>query len=407
MKFVLRTSLRIVRAPENIPVFLGDKIRPGSMFAPVSCADLWEREPWRNKLRALLRRRWEPSQSHLQEMAISLFKREVVGGDGDFGPELMELLYERFSRDVDDEPLCKADAQKASALQTFTLTSQIRLGEMSPGGARLSLSIAEREPWLAFLIYPMERKVPIVSLKWFVSIDFTQTLLSIRKAGHACADDIISYLYEMLFLQQKTAIAIHEYFRLAGIVYESKRENAIINAEVDAIMQADLIFAYLKASIEKSMALLAVTYNIKGYDSRRRHQSRVSALLDGLPDYVKEAYYWSYVKEIITSELLEDVNTFRNGLLHKKGIADLQPHNYVDINPSDAPFNKISAVLMEQHSRNTAVFLCILALLTDSLVELNPDGDEEWFASRIVPLAEKTARKIYSRTHLDAFEGAS
>jgi hypothetical protein len=59
-------------------------------------------------------------------------------------------------------------------------------------------------------------------------------------------------------------------------------------------------------------------------------------------------------------------------LLHKRGIADLQPHNYASIGAKLLPFRKVFAVLHEQHAKNTAVLLCGLALLTDKLVELDP-----------------------------------
>jgi hypothetical protein len=87
--------------------------------------------------------------------------------------------------------------------------------------------------------------------------------------------------------------------------------------------------------------------------------------------------------EFLTSKNLEELNNYRTGLLHKKGIADLQPHNYVGVKPEDLPIAKIYHVLHEQHAKNTAMLLCALALLTDELVSADPPTlDQEAFLSQ-------------------------
>jgi hypothetical protein len=58
--------------------------------------------------------------------------------------------------------------------------------------------------------------------------------------------------------------------------------------------------------------------------------------------------------------------------LHKKGISELQPHNYVGEKAEKLPLLKIFNIVHEQHVKNTAVLICILAILTDELVRMVP-----------------------------------
>jgi hypothetical protein len=62
---------------------------------------------------------------------------------------------------------------------------------------------------------------------------------------------------------------MHEYLRLTDYANRQKNESLFINAEINAIMIADLVFSYLKASIEKSIVLLGLTHNIDNLDSKR------------------------------------------------------------------------------------------------------------------------------------------
>jgi hypothetical protein len=87
----------------------------------------------------------------------------------------------------------------------------------------------------------------------------------------------------------------------------------------------------------------------------------------------------------LSSASLQELNSYRSGLLHKKGIADLQPHAYVKKNPRDAPFISLFEVLHEGHSKNTACLLACLAILTDEIVRLQgrPSGSELEFMTEI------------------------
>ncbi len=66
-------------------------------------------------------------------------------------------------------------------------------------------------------------KIPITSFAHYLDMHFEFAVNSIRKANHPEADDIISYLYELLNIQQKIAISLHEYLRLTHYPQLKKR----------------------------------------------------------------------------------------------------------------------------------------------------------------------------------------
>lgn len=157
-------------------------------------------------------------------------------------------------------------------------------------------------------------------------------------------------------------------------LYGSKKAEGdlLLNAEIDTIMKADLVFSYLKASLEKTVALTGLVYGVTNIDSKKNHASRMKSLADAMPEGIESTPYGAFLLEFLKSENLEELNSYRSGLLHKKGIADLQPHNYVGHGIAKLPFGKIFALLHEQHAKNTGVLMSALALLTDQLVMLDP-----------------------------------
>src|SRR5436189_4500865 len=130
----------------------------------------------------------------------------------------------------------------------MTILTRMRYNETSD---ILHLSLGQKVAFICLLTYPMVIKIPIVSIQYFVTIHSTFAFNSIRKSNHQHADAIIDYLYEILYLQQKIASSLHEYLRLIAYTESQKDEALFIKAEINAIMNADLLFSYLKASVEK------------------------------------------------------------------------------------------------------------------------------------------------------------
>jgi hypothetical protein len=119
---------------------------------------------------------------------------------------------------------------------------------------------------------------------------------------------------------------------------------------------------------------LGLIYLISDLDSKKTHRAKLSALRSGLPVELEGLYYFKFTMEFISSENLDQLNTYRSGLFHKRGISDLQPHNYVGEKAEDLPLKKIFEILHEQHVKNTGVLISTLAILTDDLVKRDPPG---------------------------------
>jgi hypothetical protein len=318
-----------------------------------------------------LKLRWQPSDAIIQESARQIFLDDVFGTDADYGPDLLRLMIYHHSKEWDLRALKEQDIARANALEAFTGLTRMRLAGVRSLPA-LNLQFAERAPQLAFLAVPMSVKIPVISFQYFLDVHVAFAFNSIRRASHLYADDLIAYLYELLFLQQKIAISLNEFVRLAAFSGEKKDKALLINAEVTAIIWADSVFSYLKASIEKTIAFAGLTFGAKDLDSKKTHKAKMDALVKVLPQTLRNTSYGSFFSEYVKSEYLEELNNYRSGLLHKKGIADLQPHNYVSVNAQKLPLLNIFSVMHEQHAKNTGLLVSALALLTDKLVESDP-----------------------------------
>ncbi|SMD31822.1 hypothetical protein SAMN04488029_0160 [Reichenbachiella faecimaris] len=356
--------------PEDLVVLLGKEKQKESIFAAIYTRELWKAEPFRNKLKSIITIHWQPNEKIIQQFARETLLREVFGSKADYGDKLFELIDWHHSRKWKLDHLTKIDKMKSDAFNGMTGLTRIRFWELLP--VSFNLKLFERAPQMCVLVDAMVVKIPVVSFQYYMDIHMSFAFNSIRKAGHPLATDLISYIYDLQFIQQKIAISLHEFLRLV-IYAENQKENAFfINAEINAIMGADLVFSYLKASIEKIILVVAITHGIKNLDGKKEHRQKLNALKEKLPKHVKNQHYCQFILEFIESENLSELNNYRSGILHKKGISDLQPHNYVGSKASDIPLRKIFEVLVEQHSKNTAMLLGAYALLTDELVRKDP-----------------------------------
>src|SRR5690606_11764303 len=99
-------------------------------------------------------------------------------------------------------PLSDPDNDRARALDTLGALTRLYLMRFQdhPG---LCLRLARDYPGPAHLVYPLVVKIPVVSLRYYVDVVASDAFAAIRAADHPQGDDIIAYLYELLFLQQK------------------------------------------------------------------------------------------------------------------------------------------------------------------------------------------------------------
>ncbi len=360
----------LFRLPVDLLVFLGKEQQKESLFAAIYTRELWNAEPLNNKIKSLLTLSWKPNDKMVQKFARETLLREVFGSYADYGNKLFELMDWHYSKKWNLENLTENDRMKSDAFNGMTGLTRTRFWEVLP--IPFNLRLHERAPQMCLLANPMVVKIPILSFQYYMDIHMSFAFNSIRKANHSQATDLISYIYDIQYIQQKIAISLHEFLRLT-IYAENQKENALfINAEINAIMGADLVFSYLKASIEKIILLVALTHGIKNLDGKKQHKQKLAALKKELPDYAKKQYYCQFILEFIESENLSELNNYRSGILHKKGISDLQPHHYVGTKATEIPLKNVFDVLLEQHSKNTAMLLGAYALLTDELVRKDP-----------------------------------
>lgn len=375
------------RKPDSWLLPLGTEHQKGSMGAKVFSKDVWRYEKPMKKIKSIIFFKWSPSENIIIELARKYLIFELFGGPDNFGDQLFKLMTWHFSQIWDDE-LSELDKVKAEAMMAMSGLTLLRYDKIEP--ELLSLNLATKFPMICFLAYPMIVKIPVVSMRNFLFIDSPFAFNSIRKSNHPFARQIISYLYEILFLQQKIAISLYEFYYRILYAENNKKESLFINAEVNAIMYGDSVFTYLKASIEKIIALIGYTHEIDSIDSKKTHSARINALNE-IPKKMQESHYFEFIMEFVKSENLDEINSYRTGLLHRFGISELQPHNYVGEKAEKIPLRKIFSILHEQHSKNTAILICALAMLTDKLCQLDPPTytfedipwDKDWLTELI------------------------
>jgi hypothetical protein len=217
----------------------------------------------------------------------------------------------------------------------------------------------------------MMAKIPVTALRYFLDIHVHFAFNEIRRSKHPHADDLIALLYDTLFLQQKIAVALKKLLEHTAWAGAQKDGAILVAAELDAIMAADLLFAYEKASVEKTMAIVGHTLELR-LEDKKTHKKRLEQLKTALPESARNTPYVDLLLSLVSSDALKELNDYRSGLLHKKGIAELQPHNYAGMRGDANALLKLFSLLHEQHAKNTAILLAALALLTDDLVRRAP-----------------------------------
>ncbi len=200
--------------------------------------------------------------------------------------------------------------------------------------------------------------------------------LRLRRSKHQFPSEIISYLYEVLILNQKTANKLHSIIRLIDDVKKNKKESIMLRSEIDATSEIDLIIIYLKASVEKMTSLVGYTFNIPKLEDKKEHKKRISTLNDQIPDQVKLQPYYEFFMEHISSKQLEKLNNYRTGILHKRGITKNQPQEFYKSKDGNKSLVEMFHFLFEQHCKNSTVLIAASSLLTDELVKLDKPNFE-------------------------------
>ncbi|QIL42386.1 hypothetical protein G7074_25865 [Pedobacter sp. HDW13] len=365
----------IFRQPGEEAVFLGSQKQYRSMVAIVETTSFWEKLSWADKLIAIFKFNWRVTDQQLEEKAAEVFQ-EIFGKQADYGEQLFNLMQWHHSRLWNLKEITEIDKEKTSGLDSLSIITRNLIRKVETG--HLNLKIADRAPQMCTMLHGMVIKIPVISIQYCLDIDSLFAFNSIRKSKHPLAESIVSYLYEIQFIQYKIVDSLLSFLKLTQQIKDGKGNSSLTHKEFSAIKDADLVFTYLKSTVEKAVILLGAIYEIKDLENKKTHKSKLDALSKGIPVNIQNIGYFLFVWEFIKSENLDELNKYRTGLLHKKGISDLQPHMYTDKTADRLPLIKVYNVLHEQHAKNTAVLIGVLALLTDKLVILDPPEIAPW-----------------------------
>jgi hypothetical protein len=377
MKYRRDDAVHIMFAPAR-------QKQDGTLSAVVPAWTVWKAEPLHHKLRSILSGEWRPLTATLRQTGVEALLEDQLGGNQDLGPDLLRLVWLHNHRRWMRAALTKQDSERADGLVHFTLLTNVRYRRFGGSYPPLNLQLGERWPVLRMLLYIISVRVPVESIRYFVQVSPKCVFDAVRRTLHPNSEEIISYLYEILFIQQKTAVALFDFLTLASEIRRSKQDAVLVREELDQVLRADLLVMYLKSTLEKAIALVAAIRMVPGLDNRRRHMARVQAIEKALSPVPEHAYYIELFLDMIRSDNFSEIDRLRSGIVHKRGVANLQPHSYAGVTPTDLPDLELYSKLHEQHAKNSAVVLAALAMLTDDLVGRDP-----------VPQADEVQRLLY------------
>jgi hypothetical protein len=346
-----------------------EKLKKDCPVVIVPIQQIWTQDSFWNKAKSIIKMNYIPDKNLVRMLADKIFIEDYFGKKEDLSIPLFDLMVWHQNRQWELNHLIDSDNIKADALEAMSALSRRRYREYT--SPNLDLKLAPKHPAIGYYIFSLVAKTPIRSIRYFVDVHSRYTFNSIRKSNHKYANDIISYLYEILIIHQKTANSLHSLVKLIHSSQNNKKDALLLKNEIDASMTIDTVISYLKASIEKNVSLIGYTFNISKLESKKEHKKRLSALRQGIPDIVKKQPYYQYVEEYISSKRLEELNKLRTGILHKKGIASIQPHSFYQNENAYKELSKLFHFLLDQHSINSTILIKSLCLLTDELVKLD------------------------------------
>ncbi len=351
---------------------ISEEVKPGSILVPINNYELWKEESFYPKLKSLIIRTWKPDINKVRDITLKNLFDEIFGKKEDFGEILYGITVWQQNQKAEDYNtiLTTEDIERANAITSLGALTRIKYRGVT-SKPKLNLALANKVPFMALLIPAISIKIPILSIQYCVDINAKSTFASIRNSNHPKSQEIILYLYEILNLQYKTALALHNYFNLWSLINKKKSDQILLTEEIDLVNVADCIFLYLKASIEKAVVLLGLIYGLGDLSDKKAHKQRLSSLSSDMPLIAKEQPYYQYFIEEVSSESLEELNKYRTGLMHKKGISELQPHSFTNQKSENTPVMKFMNILHDRHCRNSALILTLLALMCDELVRLD------------------------------------
>jgi hypothetical protein len=384
---------KYLKLEEDYLVNFGRNTQKGALMARIKILPFWNKLTYGQKLRAVLTRNWRPTNEDMENAAQDIFLREVFGKEADFGNVLYNLNLLHHHRDWELGNLTDGDQEKFEGLQSLRMLLTMKNWEMTSD--YLHLSLWEFSPQMCVNLIPISFYIPVTSIKYCLELQENYTFNSVRACGHPLADDLIGYLYDVLFIQQKIAANFYNLITLMDKVRQEKADAILMTHEVDALTICDNNINYLKATVEKTILLLALIFEIKNLDGLKRHQQKLSALDKKIPPKVKDRPYFQFVWEQIQSDSISELNNLRSGINHKRGVTKLQPHSFINKSFEETALWEQFSILKKQHQLNTLTLVGVLAIMADDLVARKPPTSvDEQYLEELITLGTPAYEKI-------------
>lgn len=388
--FILRKYLRL---EDEFLVKLGTNTASGALFAKVRVLPLWRELSLYDRIKAIMIRKWVPPNDMLENAAREILLREVFGKEEDFAYTLYNLNLLHQSREWRLDMLTESDNVKVEGLRSSKILLAVKNWTRTSNYLHLSLGTLSVQMCLNLI--PASFYIPVMSLRYCLEIQENYTFNSIRKAKHPLADDLIAYLYDILFIQQKIANSFYNLVVLMDKVRNEKTNALMTSNEVDALTIYDTCINYLKATVEKGILLVALTHEIKNLDGYKRHQQKLSALEKNLPQAVKETPYFQFFWKYVQSDSLSELNNLRSGINHKKGVSRLQPHSFVGKKFEETSLWEQFSILKHTHQMNTLMLVGAISMLADNLILRKPPTSEDnWYMEQLFKIGEPVLEQM-------------
>lgn len=345
---------------------MSDVMRPGTIVVNIDVVQIWKKEKFRKKVKSLFKLGYKPSEHLISETLSSLLYEDYFGEYLDSSEVIREVLNWHYSRICDLKNLNPTDQEYAHGIESSGALTRLKIKSLK-NNHKYNLSLFAEHPMICLLIPPLVAKFPVRSIKNHLDFDFYFAFSEIRNSEHPCADELIRLIYDLFLTQHKITFSRIEL--LENLRKSEQSDSQLSFHDANAVRTFDILISYLKATIEKATSLLGLTYEIKDLDAKKNHNSRINSLKIKIPEKVKQQYYWDFIMSQLDPEKLTPLNNLRTGILHKKGITKTQPHSIIN-DKENNNLKEFYEFITRQHTDNTAMLICIFAILTDKLVEL-------------------------------------
>lgn len=364
--------IRFRKRPDRI-VPLGGELHVGGSMAVLYHETIWNALSWKQKVKAIFSSEWPPKCFNIAPMAKDVYLEEIFGGHSVISELLFDIGRQRETNTTEYKHLTPADLEKAHGLNS---TAHLLLQKYKGFDSNPKFYIEfEGEIDLQELLINISSKFPIYNVKYFLHVKVYFAFDEIRRLNISKADDIISALYDLLYLQQKISSSLFEAVGKMAKIHSarSKDKTNVLNYEQIGLgKELESIIVMQKSTIEKIIALLSLAYFEELNNLKKGSDSKVKRLENTIPEFLKASEYFHFLFKHLKRDGYQDLEDLRTKILHWVGEERLQPHSYMkrSLEENDILNLEIYNDVIRFHYLNTLALISCLAMLTDKFMIL-------------------------------------